>query len=159
MEKYMFDVIAKTLTITAKFAEKMNDTESEEFQLVLRFQKNFPDLRIVKRTHKTPASYNNKNGSKTKCNQFKNLTYDRMEKFIKALPKHNEYLQEYNTVKAMAKIAKANGYPLVRKWFEKQFPQYRKNPLSYLDNAPDLVKASEVLQEAEKEAASADEAA
>ncbi len=159
MEKFNLDIVSRTLTITAKFAEKMNNTESDEYQLVLRYQHDLPGLRIVKRTHKTPTSYNNKNGSKTKCNQFKNLTYERMEKFIKALPENTEYLREFQTVKDTASIMLSNGYPLVRKWFEKQFPQYCKNPLFYLDNAPDLVKASEVIQEAEKEAASANEAA
>ncbi len=159
MKEYKFDIITKTLTITAEFAKEMGNPESKEYALVVQIQKDFPGLRIVKRTHKTPTSYNNKNGRKTKCNQFKNLTYERMEKFITALPEHGEYLREFEAVKGMASVSRPNGYPLVRKWFEKRFPQYHKNPLFYLDNTPNLVKASEVIQEAEQEAASMDEAA
>ncbi len=153
MEKYSFDIITKTLTITAKFAEKMGNPDSDEYNRVLQFQKDFPGLRIVKRTHKTPTSYTTKSGEKTSHNQYKNLTYDRMEKFMSALPQKEGYLREYHIVKNMAAVILPNGYPLVRKWFEAQFPMYRKNPLFYLNNTPNLVKASEVIHEAEKEAA------
>ncbi len=152
MEKFNLDIVSRTLTITAKFAEKMNNTESDEYQLVLRYQHDLPGLRIVKRTHKTPTSYTTKSGDKTSRNQYKNLTYDRMEKFMSALPQKEGYLREYHTVKNMATAILPNGYPLVRKWFEAQFPMYRKNPLFYLNNTPMVVSGSEFL---DKETAAA----
>ena len=33
MEKFVFDVVSQTLTITAKFAKMMNDTTSDEYKL------------------------------------------------------------------------------------------------------------------------------
>ena len=139
MEKFSFDVVSQTLTITAKFDKMMNDTKSDEYKLVQRFRKDFPNLTIAKKTHKSATSYTTKSGEKFNCNQFKNLTYDRMEKFISALPKNEGYLREYLFVKNFASAIQHNGYALVRKWFVAQFPEFRKNPLFYLYNPPELV--------------------
>ena len=147
MEKFKFDVVSQTLTVTAKFAEKMNDPESGEYKLVVQFQSDFPNLKIAKRTHKSATSYTTKSGDKFNCNQFKNLTYDRMEKFIKALPKSESYLREYEFVKDFASAIQTNGYTVVRKWFVAQFPEFRKNPLFYLHNSPKLVSGAAFLEE------------
>ena len=147
METYKFDVVSQTLTVTAKFAEMMNDPSSEEYKLVVQFQSDFPNLKIAKRTHKSATSYTTKSGDKFNCNQFKNLTYDRMEKFIKALPKSESYLREYEFVKDFASAIQTNGYTVVRKWFVAQFPEFRKNPLFYLHNSPKLVSGAAFLEE------------
>ena len=148
MEKYKFDVVSQTLTVTANFADKMNDPSSDEYKLVVRFQSDFPNLTIAKRTHKSPSKCTSKaTGEKFNCNQFKNLTYDRMEKFIKALPKSKSYLREYTFVKDFASAIQTNGYTLVRKWFVAQFPEFRKNPLFYLSHSPELVSGATFLEE------------
>lgn len=147
MEKFVFDVISQTLTITAKFAKMMNDPQSDEYKLVQQFRKDFPNLTIAKKTHKSATSYTTKSGEKFNCNQFKNLTYDRMEKFISALPKNEGYLREYLFVKNFASAIQHNGYALVRKWFVAQFPEFRKNPLFYLYNTPELVSGFAFLEE------------
>lgn len=147
MEKFVFDVVSQTLTITAKFAKMMNDPQSEEYKLVQQFRKDFPNLTIAKKTHKSATSYTTKSGEKFNCNQFKNLTYDRMEKFISALPKSEGYLREYSFVKDFASAIQTNGYTLVRKWFVAQFPEFRKNPLFYLYNTPELVSGAAFLEE------------
>ena len=147
MEKFVFDVISQTLTITAKFAKMMNDPQSDEYKLVQQFRKDFPNLTIAKKTHKSATHYTTKSGEKFNCNQFKNLSYDRMEKFIKALPKNEGYLREYTFVKDFASAIQTNGYTLVRKWFVAQFPEFRKNPLFYLYNTPELVSGFAFLEE------------
>ena len=153
MEKFKFDVVSQTLTITAKFNEQMANPLSEEYKLVMQFRADFPNLTIVRKTHKTPSHYTTKSGEKFNCNQFKNLTYDRMEKFISALPQNVEYMGEYSVVKNFATSVKGNGYPLVREWFMAQFPEFRKNPLFYLNNTPQIVKASTFMAENTKDAA------
>ena len=153
MEKFKFDVVSQTLTITAKFNEQMGNPMSEEYKLVMQFRADFPNLIIVRKTHKTPSHYTTKSGEKFNCNQFKNLTYDRMEKFISALPQNVEYMSEYTVVKNFATSVKGNGYPLVREWFMTQFPEFRKNPLFYLNNTPLIVKASTFMAENTKDAA------
>ena len=147
MEKFVFDVISQTLTITAKFAKMMNDPQSDEYKLVQQFRKDFPNLTIAKKTHKSATHYTTKSGEKFNCNQFKNLTYDRMEKFIKALPKSESYLREYTFVNDFASAIQTNGYTLVRKWFVAQFPEFRKNPLFYLSHSPELVSGATFLEE------------
>lgn len=147
MEKFSFDVVSQTLTITAKFAAMMNNPESEEYKLVAKFRNDFPNLRIAKRTHKSATHYTTKSGEKFNCNQFKNLTYDRMEKFIKSLPKSEGYLREYTFVKDFASAIQHNGYTLVRKWFVAQFPEFRKNPLFYLNHSPALVSGAAFLDQ------------
>ena len=147
MEKFVFDVISQTLTITAKFAKMMNDPQSDEYKLVQQFRKDFPNLTIAKKTHKSATHYTTKSGEKFNCNQFKNLTYDRMEKFISALPKSESYLREYTFVKDFASAIQTNGYTLVRKWFVAQFPELRKNPLFYLSHSPELVSGATFLEE------------
>ena len=56
MEKFVFDVISQTLTITAKFAKMMNDPQSDEYKLVQQFRKDFPNLTIAKKTQFPPQS-------------------------------------------------------------------------------------------------------
>ena len=146
MEKFNFNPITRTLTVSAKFAEMMNDPNSEEYKLVVKFQEDFRDLRIAKRTHRTPTRYNTKSGETYNRNQFKDLTYDRMEKFMRVLPQGEAYLTEYETVKAFAEVVKHNGYPIVRKWFVEQFPHYRKNPLFYLNNSPLVLHGSTFIE-------------
>ena len=147
MEKFQFDVISQTLTITAQFAKMMNDPESDEYKLVMRFRQDFPNLTITKKTHKSATHCTTKSGEKFNCNQFKNLTYDRMEKFISALPQSESYLREYSFVKDFASAIQTNGYTLVRKWFVAQFPEFRKNPLFYLSHSPELVSGFQFLDE------------
>ncbi len=85
------------------------------------------------------------------CNQFKNLKYENMERFMSGLPNCEEYFAEYNFLRESATRIQTNGYALVRRWFVKQFPHFRKNPLFYVYNTPALVSASEVIAEAETE--------
>ena len=154
MEKFSFDVISQTLTITAKFAKMMNDPQSDEYKLVQQFRKDFPNLTIAKKTHKSATSYITKSGEKFNCNQFKNLTCDRMEKFIAALPNNEAYKREFEFVRYTAFSIQTNGYKQVREWFVAQFPEFRKNPLFYLNNSPLVLHGSTFIQkEAENEVA------
>lgn len=142
MNNYRFDFSTKTLYITKKFADEANNPKSNEYKLLLKFQKDFPDMRIINRTHKTPTKYNNSNGSTTSRNQFKGLTYDRMEHFINALPNSEAYVREYMFVKDIG------GYALAAKWFMEQFPDFHSNPLVYLYNAVNVVSAASVFEAA-----------
>ncbi len=142
MERYKFDITKQTLTISASFAEAMNDPTSKEYQLVRQFQHDFPSIVIVRKTHKSPAKPNKHNG----------LTYERMERFILALsPKDDtDYLEAFYTVRKMAEAMCASPYAVVSEWFMKQFPMYRTNPLFYIDHQPDIIDFSAVLEKAKK---------
>ena len=152
MERYKFDITKQTLTISASFAEAMNDPTSEEYQLVRQFKHDFPRLTIVRKTHKTPTRYHNSDGSITTHNKHNGLTYERMERFILALsPKDDtDYLEAFYTVRKMAEAMCASPYAVVSEWFMKQFPMYRTNPLFYIDHQPDIIDFSAVLEKAKK---------
>ena len=147
MEKFSFAVVSQTLTITAKFDKMMNDTKSDEYKLVQRFRKDFPNLTIAKKTHKSATHYTTKSGEKFNCNQFKNLTYKNMETFIMGLPAAEAYMGEYLFLKNYAAEVQTNGYTIIRRWFVAQFPEFRKNPLFYLSHSPELVSGATFFEE------------
>lgn len=146
MEKYRLDVVNKTLTISKGFADAVAAGKGAEFKLYTRLVNQIPGLNVVQKTHRTPRSYTVKSGVKFSCNQFKNLTYENMERFMAALPDGERYLTEYNFVRDAAAGIQTNGYSLVRKWFVAQFPEFRKNPLFYLYNKPEIVTAGSIVE-------------
>ena len=148
MERYKFDAASRTLTITAGYAKKMQDMESAEFKHYNAMMQAIPGLVVVNRSHRSPSKCTSKSTGETfMCNQFKNLTYANMERFMDALPHGNVYRKEYDFLKDYASRIQTNGYKLVRMWFVAQFPEFRKNPLFYVYNTPDLVKASDMIAE------------
>ena len=152
MERYSLDVVSKTLIITEKFSKKLQDPDSDEFTLYTKLMETIPGLTVANRTHKSPSRCVSKStGEMFNCNQFKNLKYENMERFMSGLPNCEEYFAEYNFLRESATSIQTNGYALVRRWFVKQFPHFRKNPLFYVYNTPALVSASEVIAEAETE--------
>jgi hypothetical protein len=149
MEKYTLDIVNKTLTISVKFNEKLQDIDSEEFKLYERFLLAIPDIRVIRKTHKTPSKYTSKSGETFACNQFKNLSYANMETFMSGLPDSDVYLTEFLYLKNYATKVQTNGYAVVRRWFVAQFPEFRKNPLFYLNNRPAVVSAADFLSQDE----------
>ena len=143
---YKLDLATQTLTLTAAFADAANDPTSKEYSLIKQFLTDFPQLSIVKKTHTSPKHYKNKDGSKTKNNQFKNLTYENIEAFMAMLPNSEKYLNEYNRIKTCPKVTSNSTYALVRKWFATQFPEYKTNPVFYLDNPPEIIDFQVVLE-------------
>ena len=155
MNTYKVDFVANTVTITAAFAKAMNDPTSAEYKIIAQIRKDFPEMEIIRKTHKTPSKYQTKTGEKFNCNQFKNLTYKNMETFIMGLPSAEAYMEEYLFLKNYAAEVQTNGYTIIRRWFVAQFPDFRKNPLAYLTNQPDVVSAAEVADQYEAEMATA----
>lgn len=159
MERYKFDAASKTLTITAGYAKRLNDMDSDEFKHYTAMMQAIPGLVVVNRSHRSPSKCTSKTtGEKFYCNQFKNLKYENMERFMSALPNSSEYFAEYDFLRDYATQMQTNGYTLVRRWFVAQFPHFRKNPLFYVYNTPTVVKASEVIDQ-EAEEAKQDDAA
>ena len=83
-QAYKVDFTTRTITITAEFEKAMSNPEDEQnTRLSRQLCADFPGMRIVKRTHRTPTHYTSKNGEKSaKCNPYKNLTYEKMERFM-----------------------------------------------------------------------------
>jgi hypothetical protein len=143
MKGCKIDFVKKTLTITKEFEDKMQDMNSAEYGYYNRVITEIPGIVVLRRTHKTPTKYVNKNNEKFYCNQFKNLKFERMEKFMSSLSRADEYMAEYNFLKYYAGVIQTNKYALVRKWFVAQFPEFRKNPLIYLYKQPEVLNAKD----------------
>lgn len=147
MERYTLDVVSKTLIITEKFSKKLQDPDSDEFVLYSKLMETIPSLTVSRRTHTTPRRYTSQStGEKFNCNQFKNLTYKNMETFMDGLPNSSQYRKEYDFLRDYAVSIQTNGYALVRKWFVAQFPYFRKNPLFYVYNTPELISGTEFIE-------------
>ena len=147
MNSYKLNVATKTLTVTKGFEDAVNAGYGLEYELLMQFQHDFPGLKIIRKTHKTPTRYFNNIGEISRCNQFKNLTYENMEQFISGLPDSEKYLAEYQYLRDFASKPQRSRYTLVRKWFTAQFPLFRNNPLFYLENAPETVNAQDFIHE------------
>lgn len=159
MENYKFNPVSKTLIVTAAFEKAMNDPTTPEYGLYVQFQRNIHDLKVSRRTHKSPTKYRNKSGEVFRCNQYKHLTYENMERFIKALPKRDELMEVYNYIRYGAGLVQTSCYAAVRRWFEAQFPDLRKNPLIYFNqdikvitNIEPFIKRDQEKSEGYKEA-------
>ena len=133
MENYKINFVSKTLIVTAAFEKAMNDPESAAYQLYVQLQHDIPGLKVSRRTHKSPSKYHSKSGEVSYCHQYKHLTYENMESFIKALPKHDELMNVYEYIRYGAGLVQTSCYAAVRRWFEAQFPDFRKNPLRYFN--------------------------
>ena len=156
MEKYKFDFTTKTLTITKAFAEKAENPETAEYNLLMKFQQDFPNLTIVRKTHRSPKKYHAKSGEVYNCNQYKNLSYENMERFMNALPEgesKEKVLEYYNFLRNNAGAIQTSAYKTVREWFVDQFPLYRKNPLFYLKNEVKVIEIKAFTEQQEKQIA------
>ena len=149
---YKVDFTSKTLTMTKAFEEKAQNPESKEFAILMNLQNSIPGLIVERKTHATPSKYRTKDGETFNCNQFKNLTYDNMESFIKRLPNNKELEKSFDFLKNYGSLPQTSRYTAVRKWFVAQFPEFRKNPLFYLYNEVKVVNIVPFIEEAQKRA-------
>ncbi len=147
MNAYKMDFASKTLTLTKAFSDACADPTSAEYAILTHFQRDFPDLKIVRKTHKTPTKYHNASGETTRCNQFKKLTYENMERFMNTFTNSEEYLKVYYFLRYEAGFIQTSAYKTVREWFVKQFPEYRSNPLFYINNAPKVIDITPFLEQ------------
>ena len=151
MERYTFNPVAKTLVITAAFAKAMQNIESDEYNLYMKLMADIPNLEVIRKSHASPRKYVNKQGEQFKCNQFKNLKYENMERFMMGLPNGEVYMNEYLFLRNHAAEVQTNGYTIIRRWFVAQFPEFRKNPLAYIDTQPDVLSGKEFAGMAEND--------
>lgn len=146
---YTVNFASQTITMTAAFEQAMYDPDSSAYKTIQKLCADFPNMRIVRRTHRTPAHYTSKQGDVSACNPYKNLTYEKMEQFISALPNSTEYRRQYDFLKTYASGIQTNGYSIVRSWFVAQFPLYRKEPLFYLTGEHTVLSAADFLKKQE----------
>lgn len=153
MESYKINPVTKTLIVSTPFEKAMNDPISEEYKLFIQLQHDIPGLKVARRTHKSPARYHNKSGDVLSCNQYRRLTYENMERFISFLPKRGELTDVYTYIRYGAGLVQTSCYAAVRRWFEAQFPDLRKNPLRYFNGDFSVITDIEPFIKMEQEEA------
>ena len=124
---YRVDFSTMTLTMTAEFADRAYDPNTDEYAILSRLQKDFPKLRIVRKTHRSPKT----------ANPAKGLTYERMEKYINLHENADELIDLFQKVQSAGR-----GYTYVKAWFIKQFPNYKNVP-AFKDGKLRVVKPVE----------------
>ena len=87
---YRIDFSKMTLTMTAEFADRAYDPNTEEYEILTRLQRDFPRLRVVRKTHRSPKT----------ANPAKGLTYERMEKYIRLHENADELLDLFQKVQS-----------------------------------------------------------
>lgn len=132
---YRVDFTKMTLTMTADFADNAYDPTTEEYKILTRLKKDFPNLRIVRKTHRSPKT----------ANPAKGLTYERMEKYIRLHENADELLDLFQKVQSAGR-----GYPYVKAWFVKQFPNYNDIP-NFINGKLRIVEPVEVPNAEENE--------
>ena len=150
MNAYKLNLAAKTLTITKAFEDAVAAGDTPEYGLYTKLMAEIPGLTAVRKTHDKPKKYHTRSGEEFNCNQFNHLTYKNMEGFINGLPNNEEYLAAFQFVRNCGALVQTSRYTVVRKWFVAQFPEFRKNPLFYLHNQPEMVDIVPIIQKAEE---------
>ena len=93
MNTYKIDFANMTMTITKEFANKASNPKTAEYRIMTKFQKDFPNLKILRKNHRKPKKQHTNSGEEYSCNPYKNLTYENMEKFMKSLPEGDSKIE------------------------------------------------------------------
>ena len=138
MTGYNYDAITNTLTMTASFAKKASQLNTPEYNTVRQLRLDNPGMKIEKSAAKAPA------------NRPLNITFAKMEEYIKQCRDSKDRLEAFNKVKTLSKI-QASPYKYVKTWFLNNYANYSEQPEFDADGFVIVKTKSEM--EAEKKAA------
>ena len=129
-----------TVIMNYKFAEAAAKYGTKENRIIRNIRHDFPGMAevIVSGRECDSAKANTR------------LTYENMEKHIRAYDNADELLEVFKTVQSLSKAC-ASPYKYVCDWFKVQFPNYKKTPIfkdGGLTVAP--VKAPEIIEYKQK---------
>lgn len=113
---YEINMLQKTVTVTRKFMENATQLNSNEFELLSRFEE--MGLKIIVQNRKKAKMLEGK---------LPLLTYQMMEAYIAMLDDAEEMMQEFKALKT-ASAKRPDRVVHVNKWFRSQFPNYDAVP-------------------------------
>lgn len=117
MKTLVINAKANTIEMTKAFSQKAKVFNTDEYKALQEARRDYPSFKVVIA----------KRG--TKKSTFKGLTYEFMEKYIKAHDDdRNTILKEFNTLRAKTEDAVEFGidslsYGEMKAWFFKKYPQ------------------------------------
>lgn len=114
------DLINETITITAAYYKKACIFGSAEYH----------ELRQIRAENAGFTIEFKAIEKKT----YKDLTFDRMAEYIETQPNSEKQLIVFEAVKRVAE-KKGSKYPLTKKWFLKNYPEYKINEVSAAESA------------------------
>ena len=140
---YSYDPITNSLTMTAAFAKKASQFNTAEYNIVRRLRNDNPGMKIEKSAAKAPS------------NRPLNITFAKMEEFIKQCRDSKDRLEAFKKVKALSKI-QASPYKYVKTWFLNNYANYSEQPEFDTDGFV-VVKTKSQAEAEKKDAAEAQE--
>lgn len=100
--------------LSANFAKRAKIYGTSEYKKLQKARQDYPEYEVKKRIKRNPNK-----------NTFANLTYDKMENHILKSENAEENHRVFEELKEIAKAAnRGTGYPTVKKWFLKMYPEY-----------------------------------
>ena len=139
-EGYKILFAENTVIMNHKFAAAAAKYGTKQNRIIRNIRHDFPGMNEV--------IVSGRECDKTKTNS--RLTYENMEKHIRAYDNADELLEVFETVKALSQAC-ASPYKYVCDWFKAQFPNYKKAPVfkdGGLTVAP--AKAPEIIEYKQK---------
>ena len=140
---YSFDPITNVVTCSESFLKKASRLNSPEYLVLKQFRTEIPCLKIEK-------------GEKKNGNRPLNITFAKMEEYIKNCRDGETRLEAFKKVKSLSKI-QSSPYQYVRTWFLDNYANYSEQPTFDADGFVVVKTKSEI--EAEKKAQEEAEAA
>ena len=113
MKNYKIDFAANKIVVTEKFMECAGQLGSPEFMQMLELRKLDMMIEVQKTKPRTKPEFQ--------------LTYKKMEKYIRMTEDAEELMAEFEHVQETAK-SQNNPYAYVQKWFRNRFPNFAKVP-------------------------------
>ena len=133
---YSFDPITNVVTCSESFLKKASRLNSPEYLVLKQFRTEIPCLKIEK-------------GEKKNGNRPLNITFAKMEEYIKNCRDGETRLEAFKKVKSLSKI-QSSPYQYVRTWFLDNYANYSEQPTFDADGFVVVKTKSEM--EAEKKA-------
>ena len=140
---YAYDAIENVLTCSESFLKKASRLNSPEYNVLKQFRAEIPGLKIEK-------------SEKKSSNRPLNITFAKMEEYIKNCRDGETRLEAFKKVKSLSKI-QSSPYQYVRTWFLDNYANYSEQPTFDADGFVVVKTKSEM--EAEKKAQEETEAA
>ena len=135
---YSYDPIDNTLTMSAAFAKKASQLNTPEYNIVRQLRNDNPGMKIGKSAAKAPA------------NRPLNITFAKMEEYIKLCRDSKDRLEAFKKIKSLSRI-QASPYKYVKTWFLNNYANYSEQPKFDADGF--VVVKTKSQMEAEKKAA------
>lgn len=134
-QNHIIDYMSKTITLSKSFYEKAcNINNTTEFEEMKKLRTEFPDFTF------TVKQIRKKTGKTT----YRNLTYDNMERYIRANEKNPAVmLSKFQTVKESSYV-QASRYAYVKKWFLEQYPDYTESKTEQEANGETVKETNEI---------------